>query len=443
MSMVHQSDVVIIGGGLASLAAATQLSQKGVEVTLIRKAPGAAALSSGAWDLCDDPHRISGMEVDQWSSIHQNIHHTLQNSPHHPFQFYKPRFDGPAMFSWIQFQAKTLAKILALPMDGDGSNPIAAVTEWGTVKATAMLQKSMAATDLRRMKAARILVVGFQGLASFNGAFVAQALEAFQQQQANDYLEWVGQVDLTVPNLASKSSLSPFEIAHVLDQEENFVALSQELQTYLGNKVYTHLFFPPVMGMIHTSQIMEALEKVTGRRVGETLAFVPSVPGWRLSEAILKYFKSEGFDVLGAEAVGYESEGRRVQSVWVHQGDERIRVKAKSFILATGKYIGGGIQGKRQIRETLFGLPLFCDGKSIKGLSWSRLSRETMAQRQPFRSIGIQVNDHSQPLDAEGQVCFDNLFAAGQLLSGWDPGVERCGAGVSILSGAVAGNQAL
>lgn len=440
--MEHQCDVAIVGGGLASLAAAAQLKQKGLEVALIRKGPGATALSSGAWDLCDDPHRFSGMEVDQWPSIHQNILHTLESRPHHPFQFYRERFDGAALFSWIQFQARTLAKLLPIPMDGDGSNPIASVTEWGTIKATGMVQQSMRTTDLRGMKGARILVVGFEGLCGFNGAFISRALESFQKSQQNSYLDWVGQTDLNLPNLKSQASLSPFEIAHHLDEEENFAALSRDLQSYLVNKVYTHIFFPPVLGLVHTTKIIEALEKLTSRRVGETLAFVPSVPGWRLSEAILRFFKTEGFDLFSAEAVGYESEGRRVQSLWVHQGEQRLRIKARSFILATGKFIGGGIVGKHQFREPLFGLPLFYDAKPLKDMSRSRLFRREMAERQPFRCIGIRVNDRSQPLDAEGQVCYDNLFGAGEILSGFDPGVERCTAGVAILSGAVAGMEA-
>lgn len=442
MSMEHQCDVAIVGGGLASLAAAAQLTQKGLEVALVRKAPGATSLSSGAWDICDDPYRGPAMEVDRWNSIHQNIQRTLECRPHHPFQYYRKRFDGAALFSWIQFQTKQVARLLNLNMDGDGSNPIAALTQLGTVKATGLVQSSMAAADLRKMKGARLLVVGLEGLPGFNSSFIADALEAFQQSQENNYFDWVGQVEIPVKNLKSQASLSPFEIAQHLDHEENFVELSHVLQSHLNRQSYTHLLFPPVLGMRHTPKIIEALDRLTGKRVSETLAFVPSVPGWRLNEAIMAFFKREGFDCFSGEAVGYESEGRKVQSLWVHHGDQRLRVKAKRFILASGKFIGGGVVSKNQIRESLFGLPLFADGHPLKDLTWARLTRPEMTERQPFRTIGIQVNEFSQPIDPEGQICFDNLFAAGEILSGYDPGVESCTAGVAILSGAVSGMEA-
>lgn len=440
--MEHRCDVAIVGGGLASLAAAAQLTQKGLEVALVRKAPGATSLSSGAWDICDDPYRSPSMEVDRWNSIHQNIQRTLECRPHHPFQYFRKRFDGEALFSWMQFQIKQVLRCLSLNLDGDGSHPIAALTQLGTVKATGLVQSSMAAADLRKMKGARLLVVGLEGLPGFNSSFIADALEAFQQGQENNYIDWVGQVDIPLKNLKSQSSLSPFEIAGHLDQEENFVELSHELQNHLKQPAYTHLLFPPVLGLRHTPKIVEALERLTGKRVSETLAFVPSVPGWRLNEGIMSFFKREGFDCFSGEAVGYESEGRIVGSLWVHQGDQRLRLKARSFILASGKFIGGGVVGRNQIREPLFGLPLFADGSPIKDLSWARLTRSQMSERQPFRTIGIQVNESSQPIDPEGQICFDNLYAAGEILSGYDPGVESCTAGVAILSGAVAGMEA-
>ncbi|MDX1387111.1 MAG: FAD-dependent oxidoreductase [bacterium] len=437
--MEAQTDIAIIGGGLASLATAAALEGSGLEVTLIRKAPGAAALSNGAWDLCDNPLSYPGEEIDRFPSVGKNISELLHRRPHHPWWSYQ-QIQGPeAIFSQLQEFTLHLARSIPLELDGDGMNPIALLTDLGTLKATAMVQKSLAAGDLRRMKNAKILVVGIEGFVSLNARFLRKALEEMIGGQENPYVDLVGHLDVRLPKGSSQNSLSAFEVAQSIDSEEVFVELGRQINEYIQGKVYTHIFFPPVLGMIHTGKILEALSKITGCHVAEVLPTLPSVPGWRLAEAILRYFQQQEYDLLAGEVVGYESQGRNIQTLQVHCGKERVKVNAKKVVLATGKFIGGGLRQSPPWHESIFGLPLWIEGKPLEDWDTKALTRDDYEGFQPWRSVGLRVNSWGQPLGIEEDPRFENLYAAGQILSGWDPALDPCNAGVSILSAKVVG----
>jgi glycerol-3-phosphate dehydrogenase subunit B len=48
---------------------------------------------------------------------------------------------------------------------------------------------------------------------------------------------------------------------------------------------------------------------------------------------------------------------------------------------------------------------------------------------------GIAVDERLRPVDAEGNVAFDNLFAAGAALGGAEPWREMSGNGLALASG--------
>jgi glycerol-3-phosphate dehydrogenase subunit B len=177
------------------------------------------------------------------------------------------------------------------------------------------------------------------------------------------------------------------------------------------------------------------LEKSFGCTFAETTAALPSVPGWRLSEAILRYFKSQGYDVLPAEVVGFEGQDRRIQSVTVHYGAERMRLSARQFILASGKFVGGGLQDREGlIREPIFSLPLFLQGRSLGEQGRRALFASSPNTHPPVFGVGVCVNEQGRPLGHRGEVLWDNLFACGRILSGCGVGADGSASAVSLLS---------
>jgi glycerol-3-phosphate dehydrogenase subunit B len=55
-----EADVLVVGGGLAGALAALSARAAGARVALVRRGPGATALSSGALSVADDPLSLPG-----------------------------------------------------------------------------------------------------------------------------------------------------------------------------------------------------------------------------------------------------------------------------------------------------------------------------------------------------------------------------------------------
>ena len=107
-------------------------------------------------------------------------------------------------------------------------------------------------------------------------------------------------------------------------------------------------------------------------------------------------------------------------------------LKAKEYILATGKYFGGGINlGYRKVRETVFNLPVFQrrEEKPIhyrNEISWK--DRDFL-DSQPWTELGLKVGKDWRVLDESNTPLFENVRACGSVLGGVDFAKARLGLG--------------
>jgi glycerol-3-phosphate dehydrogenase subunit B len=145
---------------------------------------------------------------------------------------------------------------------------------------------------------------------------------------------------------------------------------------------------------------------------------------------------------MEGEAVGFDAQQRSVKSVYVHSGPHRAKIEAKGFVLATGKFIGGGITDRPRFREGLFHLPVFDGQKEVKEKTAPGLTSSNFFSSQPFMKVGLRVNALLQPLDEEGEVAFTNVFAAGSVIGGFDAIRTHTGEGVAITTGSYAAQMA-
>ena len=300
----------------------------------------------------------------------------------------------------------------------------------------------MADADLLSMNQAKVLIVGLKGYAQMSSRFLREILLEIQTHDPHHYLQFVGNTDVEVPGLEGKTSLSAYEIASRLDQEEGFVRFGQSILNYTKGKVYTHLLLPPVMGIVNHELIIMALRKITGLKVAEVLAAPFSIPGHRLDQAIRHGLESKEIDRMDGEVVGFDAQQRSVKSIYVHSGSHRAKVEAKGFVLATGKFVGGGISDRPHFRETLFHLPVFDGDKEAKEVKASRLASQDFFSNQALFKLGIRTNALLQPFGEEGEVAFSNVFAAGAVLGGFDAIQIPSGEGVAISTGCYAGQMA-
>ncbi len=449
--MEKNTDIVIIGGGLASFAAAVQLAESGREVILVRKAPGATALSHGAWDLAAPIESEALLASEAEPSISQNRARRVALCPEHPFAVLNQDLNeknAPIFFKDLVLRA---VDEFPLSWSGDVDSNQSIFTELGTVHRAALVQSTVAHASLQACHGAHVLCAGISGYPQFRASFLSQALKAWQARQSQSFIESVGALEVTLPSFEGEASLSAVSLASALEREEVLQEFIEVLRTHLENRDCTHLWLPPILGIRFSADIVTQLSQSLGVKVAEPLSVPGGVPGWRLHEAIQEYFRRKEYDILEGEAVGYDAEGKKVTSIRVHQGKDRIRLRAKSFILATGKYLSGGIRYRqsaqggvepKSFKENLFGLPLFCDGRPLEDFVLSKLFQASMAQAQAVFRVGLKTNVHGQVLNREARPVFDNVFAAGRILQGWDPTRDACAAGVDLLSGTVAAQSA-
>lgn len=161
----------------------------------------------------------------------------------------------------------------------------------------------------------------------------------------------------------------------------------------------------------------------------ELLASPPSPHGWRLQQAI-------GLEAMRAEVRSFDSTARVITAA--RAGERTLR--ADAFVLATGHHIGGGLTGGRIPAEPLLALGVFHAGQAVSSLGTRLQHLQYLDPTEELRS-GVSTDQRLRPLDGDGRVACDNLYAAGAVLGGYDYS-GPCGFGVPILTGWLAGRFA-
>ena len=161
----------------------------------------------------------------------------------------------------------------------------------------------------------------------------------------------------------------------------------------------------------------------------ELLAAPPSPHGWRLQQAI-------GLGAIRAEVTSFETDRGRI--VAARSADRVFR--GDVFVLAAGRHIGGGLRAGRVTVEPLLGLGMFYEGQPASSLG-TRLHHLKYLDPAEEMRVGLMTDRRLHPLDEQGSAPYDNLYAAGAVLGGYDY-AGSCGFGVPILTGWLAGKYA-
>jgi len=137
-----------------------------------------------------------------------------------------------------------------------------------------------------------------------------------------------------------------------------------------------------------------------------------------------------------AEVKSFDSTARGITAA--RTADRTFR--ADAFVLATGHHIGGGLTGGRLPAEPLLKLGVFHAGRAVTSMGTRLQHLQYLDPEEELRS-GVSADQDLHPLDGEGRVAYDNLFAAGAVLGGYDY-AGPCGFGVPIVTGWLAGRLA-
>ena len=295
-------DVLVIGGGMAGSIAATVAAQRGLSVTLLHKGYGATALSSGVIDLPE----VRGLSA------------TARQEATRFFQ-----------------QAAAAA---GYPYVGECNAEALLLAATGMVKRTRLYPATTAAGALGTWAKERILFVGIRGLAELHAPHLAQAARQYVTELGL-HCE-VDAVEIAFPGVRHRYNITGFELAQLLDDPEQAMRFATAVAAAAGSA--TRVALPPIVGMEQSAQTLAAVQSACGCLCFELVSGLPSLLGWRLQH-ILQRMLPPQVRVIHGEALGFETCDGRVERVRAVDRDHEHVLAPQYVVLATGKFIGGGI----------------------------------------------------------------------------------------------------
>lgn len=402
--------VVVIGGGLAGLTAALAAARAGASVTLIAGGQGVHHLFSGCLDLLAYPPGASEPTKRPLAAIEDLI----RAHPGHPYALVG---GDPLRQALTAFRADLAAA--GVELLGDGETQRAVVTAMGTLRPTALAPVTMAAEP------AHIdAVCNLNGFRNFSSALVAVELS-----------RRVGRPVAALDFAGPAKRRDAIGLSRALAEPAYAEAFGEFLREQAPGQV---VLIPALLGIENALTVKDGIEKIFGGRLCEAPGQPPSLPGLRLFTALRRRALDADVRIVqAARVVAPVVENGRLTGLTIKAGPRERIENAEAFVLASGHLVSGGLVGDRErLREPVFGLP-------VVGAAGSPYFATTFLSPDghPVMSAGVAVDRFLRPLSDDRPV-FDNLFAAGDILAGFDPYRERSGGGVAVATGDLAGRRA-
>lgn len=421
--------VIVVGKGLAGCMAALAAREKGAQVTCVSRSEGRTAFSSGLIGVA------GGITADYDVSLNETLTNLLKRRPRHPYALLENPY--PAL---VEALGRFIAYMDALYDDdiADEQPAFRVLSEAGSFVPTTLAPRRMARTqDLREV--GRVGVLHLDGYPPFRAEFLAKAWAAGMDDADVRF-------DILPVETDIEARLFPQAgvWASHLDRDENWTGFQERVAHALARCAVDAILAPPFLGLARRGGAAQ-LSRLLDCPVFEVAPLGPScVPGLRLSAALGELLTRREVEQVDASVLEAFGRGGRIEGVMCRTREGKdLRLDADALILAGGKFLGGGLTRKNgQLRESVLGLPVMVGGRPATELFIGKITKPDFMKSQPFARAGLRVDETFRPLDLDGRPPWENLFAAGQILGGFDPFTDGCAEGVDILSGRMAGFNA-
>lgn len=402
-------DLIVIGMGLAGLTAARTAVEMGAKVLIIGRGMGSITLFGNTIDVLGSIPPGTDMEV--------GITRWIATNPRHPY----------ARTGWagIAESLNTFRGLFPPPYTFDtvGSGNSLVPTGAGTLRPTYLLPVSMTAGA--GMSEADTLIVGLKGF------------KDFQSDTVSLHLQCRG-VNLSLPRYGLEG-LTAIALARLMDEEPFRARLGEAIRRQMAGE--KRIGLPAILGLRAPADVLKTLETVTGVRVFEIPMLPPSIPGLRIFNRFREILIAKGATFLmGNPVAAADLKEGRCAGITVHNPPLSTVYRAESYILATGRFLGGGLWADMErIAEPLFHLPVF--QPESRG-EWFR-EQFFQPETHPIHRAGIVTDEDLRPVDAEGKVILKNVRAAGSILAHHQAIEEHSREGIDIATGDLAARRSL
>lgn len=402
-------DLIVIGLGLSGLMAAKTAAEGGKKVLIVGKGIGTLCLFSNTIDLLGHlPKTVKVKDgLSQWVKDH----------PNHPYSKVGLKRVEEAFASFLSL----FPPPYSFQSLGDGNCLIP--TGAGTFRPTYLVPRTMIAGATLKNRDG--LIVGFRGFKDFYTNYVASQLGCRG-------------VHLSLVE-ASDREISAAALARLMEKESFREMVGREIKKHLGAE--TQVGLPAVLGVQDPFRVMNGLEEIIGVEVFEIPILPPSIPGMRIFNRFKEWLIQRGVTFLLGHSISKAIlKGKRCEGVHILNPPVSNFYSADRYILATGRFIGGGlVADEEKIFEPIFHLPV--DQPELRE-DWFRKSFFNNLPH-PVHEAGIITDSSLRPIDERGEFLLENVWVAGSILSHHYAIDEKSREGIEIATGYTAAQKAL
>ena len=405
-------DVAVVGAGMAGMAASLFAAQRGLSCIQLGNS-SSLAFASGLLDLLG-VHPVGDRRT--WRSPFDALAALAHDEPDHPLARIDPTSIRAAL---VTFVAALRSAGLPYGELGDANRNVA--TAIGTIKTTFGVPRSMTAGVTSLDEPRPCLVVEFRGLREFSARQFVQTLSACWPRLREGCVAF--------PGLETAPELHALHLARALDERDACERTIRVIKPLLRDAEAVGV--PAILGVSRAAEVHAEFERELGVPVFEIPMMPISVPGMRLRMALETAVTTRGVRrhhraivrsiTFGADGATLDfDDGGGVQS---------DRVVAKTVILATGRFAGGGlVAGRDRVREPILDLAV---EQPASRDAWQRHDFLDPSGH-PINRAGVRTDLAWRPLGTGGDPASPRLFAAGSLLARQDWMRAKCGAGLAI-----------
>ncbi len=404
------TDLAIIGSGIAGFAASIFALNKNIATAQVGNT-GAIAYTTGYLDLLGKMEGEKTPVTDPW----QELEKLQQYCPDHPLSRVSPADIREGFNQFTSF-----LNDCGISYNQPSDHNLTALTPAGTVKQTLCVPRTMLPGCEALSQNEPCVVVDFKGLKGFSARQIAVNLK--------EHWSNISSAQGTFPGM-EHGELYPEVMARSLEVAANREKLATSLLDIAGDAKIIGL--PAILGMHNPDHVKAELERLTGLQLFEIPTMPPSVPGIRLRELFEQVFPQKGISLIPQQKVARFNFNQEQVILNLSDNYGPIEIKAKAAILATGRFLSGGLDARIEgIKETLLDLPV---SQPENRSQWYH-KNYTDPKGHPINKAGIRVNAQFRPLGENGMPYHPGLFAAGAILANQDWIRSRSGAGIAIAS---------
>jgi glycerol-3-phosphate dehydrogenase subunit B len=402
-------DLIVIGMGLSGLMAAKTALEARQKVLIIGKGVGSLTLFSNTIDVLGViPHRMN---------INDGLSQWIKDHPRHPY----------SKMGWDRMEEALSSFTSMFPppysFQAFGGANCLIPTGAGTLRPTYLIPMTMVAG--MSLKERGGLIVGFKGLKDFYAAYVADRMNC---RGLTLSLSETLQPEITATALA-----------RLMEKESFREIIGKDVKGELHGE--TRVGFPALLGGKGAWKVKNDLEEIIGAEVFEIPILPPSIPGMRIFSRFKEWLIQKGVTfLLGHSITKAVLQGKRCKGIYVSNPPVSNLHSADRYILATGRFIGGGlVADEKKIVEPIFNLPV---AQPESREDWFRKFFFDPLSH-PVHQAGISTDSLFRPIDEKGEILLENVWIAGSILADHHSVDEKSREGIEIATGYVAAKQAL